>query len=95
MATSSEFSVPRDVTDWVASPIPFNAREHGVSALLSGDDSVVEWRDPDSYTTGSCVLYTQDPLPLGKVWKTTVLETTAVYGRLIGGLVSGCKVCIM
>ena len=90
---ATEISLPRDVTDWVASPIPFNPHKHGQEAILSGDHSVVERRDPDLFPPAVCVVYTRDPLPVGKVLRTTVLETTTKWGG--GGLVSGCKVCIM
>ena len=72
----SDTSIPSDVTNWLATPAPFNAEKHGARARFSGDDSsVVERREPDDHCDGG-VAYTASPLPLGHVWQITLLNTT-------------------
>ena len=72
------------VSDWFATPAPFDTEKHGVRAIFSGDNSVVERRRPDDDPRG-CLCYTSQQLQLGKVWQTTVLNTTSSWR---GGLVS-------
>ena len=88
---ASDSSPPSDVRDWLATPASFNTNHHGRRADFSVNDSVVERRGPEyEYKDydDECVVYTRDPLPLGHVWQTTVLNTTrSFYG---GGLVSRC-----
>ena len=73
---ASDTSTPSDVTNWLATPAPFNAEKHGARAVFSGDDSsVVERREPDDHCDGG-VAYTASPLPLGHVWQITLLNTT-------------------
>ena len=82
---------PLDVSDWLRTPAPFNLKKHGKRAIFSGDNSVVERREPDKYRDG-CVCYTSHPLPPGQVWETTILNTTR-WGY--GGLVSGCVLYLL
>ena len=78
-----------DVSDWLRTPLPFDLKKHGQRAIFSGDNSVVERWNPESYHIG-CVCYTSRPLPLGQVWETTILNTTNYRwrGSGISGLVS-------
>ena len=79
-------SVPRNVSDWLVTPAPLNTERHGVTAIFSGDNSIVERREPNVYPD-SCVCYSSHRLPLGQVWQITLLNTTS---RWRSGLVSGC-----
>ena len=90
MATSA--SPPSDVRDWLVTPAPFNTTKRGVGAGFSGDNSVVERREAEYYFD-ECVVYTRDPLPLGHVWQTTILNTT--WRWVDGGLVSGCTLLLV
>ena len=87
---ASDSSPPSDVRDWLATPAPFNVYKHGRRAIFSDDKSVVERRGAEDYGS-ECVVYTGEPLPLGHVWQTTVLNTA----RRWGGLVSGCVLCFL
>ena len=79
-------SFPRNVSDWLVTPAPLNTEKYGGRAIFSGDNSIVERREPDDYYDG-CVCYSSHRLPLGQVWQITLLNTTRGWG---GGLVSGC-----
>ena len=81
-----------DVSDWLRTPAPFNLKKHGPRAIFSGDNSVVERREPEKYGNES-VCYTSHPLPPGQVWDITILNTTSsgwTYDGWNLGLVSGC-----
>ena len=78
-------SFPRNVSDWLVTPAPLNTEKHGWRAILSGDYSIVERRQPNNYPSG-CVCYSSHRLPLGQVWQITLLNTTSGWS----GLVSGC-----
>ena len=80
------------VSDWLRTPDPFNLKKHGKRAIFSGDNSVVERREPEKYNDG-CVCYTSQPLPPGQVWEITILNTTS--GWIVGGLVSGCVLYLL
>ena len=84
---ASDSSPPSDVRDWLATPAPFNVYKHGTGAKFTGDASVVERLGAEGYGC-DCVVYTREPLALGHVWQTTVLNTTRRWGGL--GMVSGC-----
>ena len=92
LAMASDSSPPSDVRDWLATPAPFNVYKHGERAIFSGDDSIVERREAED-DWWDCVVYTREPLPLGHVWQTTVLNTTRRV--FLGGLVSGCVLCFL
>ena len=79
-------SFPRNVSDWLVTPAPLNTEKHGERTIFSGDNSIVERRQPDVYGNG-CVSYSSHRLPLGQVWQITLLNTTSGWGV---GLVSGC-----
>ena len=68
-----------------ARPAPFNTQKHGARIIFSEDNSVAERMEPRRDCYG--VVYTARQLPLGRVWRTTVLFTG---GGWSGGLVSGC-----
>ena len=76
-------SIPLNVSDWLVTPAPLNT---GGRAIFSGDNSIVERRQPDDYPRG-CVCYSSHRLPLGQVWQITLLNTTSGWPL---GLVSGC-----
>ena len=82
---------PLDVSDWLRTPAPFNLKKHGKRAIFSGDNSVVERREPEKYDDG-CVCYTSRPLPPGQVWEITIPNTTSRWGW---GLVSGCVLYLL
>ena len=75
-----------DVRDWLATPVPFNTEKYSGRAIFSAANSVVELQGSERQRDG-CIIYTRDPLPVGKLWQTTVLDTTRGW---IGRLVSGC-----
>ena len=77
---------PLDVSDWLRMPAPFNLKKHGSNAIFSGDNSVVERREPENPDGLS---YTSHPLPPGQVWEITILNTTSGWLGYTG-LVSGC-----
>ena len=79
------------VSDWLRTPAPFNLKKHGWNAIFSGDNSVVERREPETYG-GVC--YTSHPLPPGQVWEITILNTTS-GGWTYDGLVSGCVLYLL
>ena len=81
---------PLDVSDWLRTPAPFNLKKHGERAIFSGDNSVVERREPEKY--GGCVCYTSHPLPPGQVWEITILNTIS---RWPYGMVSGCVLYLL
>ena len=83
---------PLDASDWLRTPAPFNLKKHGPRAIFSGDNSVVERREPEKYS-GGCVCYTSRPLPPGQVWEITILNTTSAW--TYGGLVSGCVLYLL
>ena len=89
-APTASSSVPPDVTDWPATPAPFNAEKHGERALFSGDGSVVRRRQ---HTEGlrDCVVFSGVPLPLGLVWQITVVDTIpdAKADKIMDDTVSG------
>ena len=84
---------PLVVSDWLRTLATFNLKKHGPRAIFSGDNSVVEKREPDKYDDGDdCVCYTSQPLPPGQVWEITILNTISRWG---GGLVSGCVLYLL
>ena len=83
---------PLDVSDWLRTPALFNLKKHGKRAIFSGDNSVVERREPEKYGNES-VCYTSRPLPPGQVWEITILNTTS--GWIYDGLVSGCVLYLL
>ena len=80
-----------DVSVWLRTPAPFNLKKHGPNAIFSGDNSVVERRDPEN-NRFACVCYTSRPLPPGQVWEITILNTTSGWEY---GLVSGCVLYLL
>ena len=82
---------PLDVSDWLRTPAPFNLKKHGKRAIFSGDNSVVERREPEDSYDG-CVCYTSHPLPPGQVWEIVILNTTS---RWYDGQVSGCVLYLL
>ena len=69
----------------------FNNQCTGPRAIFSGDNSVVERREPEKYNYG-CMCYTSHPLPPGQVWEITILNTTSGWSL---GLVSGCVLYLL
>ena len=62
--------VPTVLSGWVPEPFVLNSKKCGVGAIFSGDNSVVERGE----IGGGCVTYTTNPLPLGQVWQTTIID---------------------
>ena len=89
MAAQVRVPVPSSVASWSTRPAPFSTRKHGRSVKFSVDNTVAE--RVGGYFNDA-VVYTSDPVPLGRVWQTTILGTTAEWG---GGLVSGCVLCFL
>ena len=79
---------PPGVSDRPRAAAPFNLKKHGLWAIFTGDNSVVERREHDEYNA-DCMCYTSQPLPPGQVWEITILNTTSTSGWR-GGLVSEC-----
>ena len=72
-------------------PCPFSASKSGTSIRLSEECSVAEKVRPEDYDNcGNGVVYTAQPVPVGEVWRITVLSTTRGWS---GGLVSGWVLC--
>ena len=84
-------TVPTDVSDWIPTAATLNDRKCGENARFSGDNSIVERRDPKR-NDRDCVCYTSLPLPVGQVWQTTVLDT--IITTRGWGLVSGYVPCL-
>ena len=89
MATQVRVQVPSSVASWSTRPAPFNTRKHGRSIKFSLDNAVAE-RVRRDYS--DAVVYTSDPVPLGRVWQATILGTTTGW---LEGLVSGCVLCFL
>ena len=79
--------VPSSVASWSTRPAPFRYRKHGTKVKFSVGNTVVK---RVGHSGDDAVVYTADPLPLGRVWQTTMLGTTTSY---YGGLVSGYVIC--
>ena len=69
---------------WIPRPAPFNASKHGTRVVFSEARSVAERKRPDDYNLGA-VVYTAQPVPVGEVWRITVLNVSRKWGT---GLVS-------
>ena len=74
---------------WVPRPAPFDASKHGTLVRFSEQCSVAERVTPNKICKNG-VVYTAQPVPVGEVWRITVLSTTDKWGR---GLVSGWVLC--
>ena len=92
MATEVRVQVPSSVASWSTRPAPFSTRKHGTRVEFSVDNTVAERERVKGYGNGA-IVYTSDPVPLGRVWQTTILGTTTT--RWSGGLVSGCVLCFL
>ena len=90
MAAQVRVQVPSSVASWSTRPAPFSTRKHGRRVTFSGYNTVAErvrhYRD-------DAVVYTSDPVPLGRVWQTTILGTGKGWWGY--GLVSGCVLCFL
>ena len=73
----------------VPQPAPFNASKHGTHVKFSEQCSVAERVTPEEENENG-VVYTAQPVPVGEVWRITVLSTTGMWH---GGLVSGWVLC--
>ena len=94
MATQVRVQVPSSVASWSTGPAPFSRWKHGRNVKFSVDNTVAERVQPeedDKY--GDAVVYTADPVPLGRVWQTTILGATTRWRGY--GLVSGCVLCFL
>ena len=89
MATQVRVQVPSSVASWSTRPAPFSTRKHGRNVEFSVDNTVAERVGGFN----DAVVYTADPVPLGRVWQTTILGTTTRGYR--SGLVSGCVLCFL
>ena len=74
---------------WTPRPAPFNASKHGTLVEFSEQCSVAERVTPEE-DYENAVVYTAQPVPVGEVWRITVLSTTDEWK---GGLVSGWVLC--
>lgn len=91
--TSSTSSMAASLASWIPRPASFNASKHGSYIKLSEKCSVAERVKPE-FPFGSynnAIVYTAQPVPVGEVWRITVLCTTHGWG---GGLVSELLVSI-
>ena len=89
MAAQVRVPVPSSVASWSTRPAPFSTTKHGTNVEFSVDNTVAERVGGFS----DAVVYTSVPVPLGRVWQTTILvtNTTGWYD----GLVSGCVLCFL
>ena len=92
MSHASAMAAPcSSLAGWVPRPAPFNASKHGTLVEFSEQCSVAErvrTKARGRYMNG--VVYTAQPVPVGEVWRITVLSTTDKWS---GGLVSGWVLC--
>ena len=72
---------------WIPRPAPFIISKHGRNVKLSEEYSVAERERPEAIDT---VVYTAQPVPVGEVWRVTVLDASS---DSLGGLVSGWILC--
>ena len=77
------------LADWIPRPAPFNESKRGKLVKFSEECSVAERVTPEKKCENG-VVYTAQPVPVGEVWRITVLNTTR---RWDGGLVSGWVLC--
>ena len=91
MATQVRVQVPSSVASWSTRPAPFSTRKHSRRVKFSVDNTVAE--RVDGFWADGAVVYTADPVPLGRVWQTTILGTTTTGSGY--GLVSGCVLCFL
>ena len=77
--------VPSDLSNFIPEPFVLNTKKCGERARFSGDNSVLKRQGP-KVMPGGCVAYTENPLPLGQVWQTTILDT--ITDNCGSGLVS-------
>ena len=91
MATQVRVPVQSSVASWSTRPAPFSTRKHGRRVKFSIGNTVAERVEPEE-DFDDAVVYTADPLPLGQVWQTTILDTTTRWSY---GLVSGCVLCFL
>ena len=75
---------------WIPRPALFNASKHGTSVKFSEEWSVAERETPEDVWKNA-VVYTAQPVPVGEVWRATVLSTST--RKWHGGLVSGWVLC--
>ena len=75
---------------WIPRPAPFNASKHGTLVEFSEQYSVAERVRPEESARNG-VVYTAQPVPVGEVWRITVLQNT--IRKWAGGLVSGWVLC--
>ena len=73
------------LASWIPRPAPFNDSKHGTRVEFSEECSAAERESPELHHKNA-VVYTAQPVPVGEVWRITVLNTTREWG---GGLVSG------
>ena len=84
MAAQVRVQVPSSVVSWSTRSAPFSTRKHGTRVKFSVDNTVAERVGGLS----DAVVFTSDPLPLGRVWQTTILNSTTGWGdRLVSGRV--------
>ena len=88
--STSDHTMP-DISDWLSTPAPFSSAKHGWRALFSEGNSVVERGQSEDEYNG-CVVYTRDPLVVGRVWQITILKIAQWSGT---GLVRGCVLCFL
>ena len=74
---------------WTPRPAPFDASKHGTRVEFSEQCSVAERVRPEEGHKNA-VVYTAQPVPVGEVWRITVLSTIRGWA---GGLVSGWVLC--
>ena len=67
---------PANVSDWIATAAPLMLG--GSNAIVSSDNSIVQRQN---IANPYCLCYTSRPLPPGKVWQITILETTTWWRR--------------
>ena len=89
-SSASAMAAPHSsLAGWIPRPAPFNASKHGTNVEFSEQCSVAERVRPGgTYQDG--VVYTAQPVPLGEVWRITVLST---MNKWSGELVSGWVLC--
>lgn len=81
---------------WISRPAPFNASKRGTRVKLSEMYSVAE-RVGRGYMglVDNVVVYTAHPVPVGGVWRMTVIATTGWLSCVFGTLVSGLMLYVL
>ena len=92
MAAQVRMQVPSSVAHWSTRPAPFSTRKHGGNVKFSVGNTIAG-KVKLEFFAKNILVYTEDPVPLGRVWQTTILSTNGESDYV--ALVSGCVLCFL